>query len=130
MNSHNALQQTFPVLEHLFVSRISKLTLNVIGLFPHLELVSGLSQTKLKNILMKSIDKRISKVKVLRKAPELLHFASELGDTRRFSNNHKLNAYIGIDLNRYQSSTYTHQDHISKRGDTMHAVFYSLLFGT
>ncbi|MFC0423383.1 IS110 family transposase, partial [Lactiplantibacillus plajomi] len=35
---HNALQQTFPELEHLFASRISKLALNVIELFPHPEL--------------------------------------------------------------------------------------------
>lgn len=193
MNLHNALQQTFPELEHLFASRVSKLALNVIELFPHPELVSCLSQTKLKNILMKNTDKRISKVKALRRAQELLHFASvsypaasadsvqvdevryyartlinltlqkehlakqlselartlpefrimtsfpgigdltaaeligELGDIRRFSNNRKLNAYIGIDLNRYQSGTYTRQDHINKRGDA-HAR--SILFFT
>lgn len=183
MRLHNTLQQTFPELEHLFTSHVSKLALNVIALFPHPELVSGLSQTKLKNILMKNTDKKISKVKALRRAQELLHFASvsypaanadsvqvdevryyartlinltlqkeylikqlvglattlpefrvmtsfpgigdqtaaeligELGDIRRFSNNRKLNAYIGIDLNRYQSGTYTRQDHINKRGD-------------
>lgn len=193
MSLHNALQQTFPELEHLFTSRVSKLALNVIELFPHPELVSCLSQTKLKNILMKSTDKKISKVKALRRAQELLHFASvsypaasadsvqvdevryyvrtlinltlkkehlikrlvelaktlsefrimtsfpgigdqtaaeligELGDIRRFSNNRKLNAYIGIDLNRYQSGTYTRQDHINKRGDA-HAR--SILFFT
>lgn len=183
MRLHNALQQTFPELEHLFVSRISKLALNIIVLMPHPDFVRSLSQTKLKNTLMKSTDKNLSKTKALKRAQELLHFATvsypaadcnstqvdevryyarqlinlikekeeltkqlkslaqklpefeimtsfpgigdltaaeligELGDIRRFTNNRKLNAYVGIDLNRYQSGTYTRPDHINKRGN-------------
>ena len=193
MRLHNALQQTFPELEHLFASHVSKLALNVIELMPHPDFVRSLSQTKLKNILSKNTDKKLSKAKTLRRAQELLHFASisypaanrnsiqvdevryyarqlinliqekeklvkqlkksaqilpefeimtsfpgigdqtaaeligELGNIRRFVNNRKLNAYIGIDLNRYQSGTYTRPDHINKRGNA-HAR--SILFFT
>jgi len=191
MRLHNALQQTFPELEHLFASRVSKLALNIIILMPHPDFVQKISQTKLKNILMKNTDKKLSNTKALRRAQELLHFASvsypafssdsvqvdevryyaralidltlekerlikqlvtwaktlpefdvltsfpgigdqtaaeligELGDIRRFTNNRKLNAYIGIDLNRYQSGTYTRPDHINKRGN---AYARSILF--
>ncbi len=41
----------------------------------------------------------------------------ELGDITRFDNANQLNAYIGIDLNRYQSGRYQRQDHINKRGN-------------
>lgn len=41
----------------------------------------------------------------------------ELGDITRFDNANQLNAYIGIDLNRYQSGQYRRQDHINKRGN-------------
>lgn len=41
----------------------------------------------------------------------------ELGDLRRFSNNKKVNAYLGIDIRRYQSGKYFGQDHINKRGN-------------
>lgn len=193
MRLHNAIQQTFPELEHLFTSRVSKLALNIIVLMPHPDFVRSVSQTKLKNTLMKKTDKKLSKTKALKRAQKLLHFASvsypsaesnsiqvdevryyarqlinliqekealvkqlkslaqtlpefeimtsfpgigdqtaaeligELGNIRRFANNRKLNAYIGIDLNRYQSGTYTRPDHINKRGDA-HAR--SILFFT
>lgn len=193
MRLHNALQQTFPELEHLFINRVSKLALNIIVLMPHPDFVHSVSQTKLKNIIMKSTDKSLSKTKALKHAQELLHFTSvsypsagsnsiqvdevryyaqqlinlihekeklveqlkglaqtlpefeimtsfpgigdqtaaeligELGNLRRFANNRKLNAYIGIDLNRYQSGTYTRSDHINKRGNA-HAR--SILFFT
>ncbi len=55
---HAVLQQTFPELKHLFSNRLSKLALNVVGLFPHPDLVIGLSQTKIKNILLKSTTKK------------------------------------------------------------------------
>ncbi|WP_157059341.1 IS110 family transposase, partial [Pediococcus argentinicus] len=49
----------------------------------------------------------------------------ELGDIRRFSNSKKLNAYVGIDLNQYQSGTYTAPDHINKRGNShARAILY------
>lgn len=41
----------------------------------------------------------------------------ELGDIRQFENANQLNAYVGIDLNRYHSGQYTRQDHINKRGN-------------
>lgn len=41
----------------------------------------------------------------------------ELGDITRFDNANQLNAYIGIDLNRYQSGQDRRQDHINKRGN-------------
>lgn len=44
-------------------------------------------------------------------------FIGELGDIRRFSDPRKANAYIGIDIRRYQSGKYLAQDHINKRGN-------------
>ncbi|MEI4772028.1 IS110 family transposase [Psychrobacillus sp. FJAT-51614] len=41
----------------------------------------------------------------------------ELGDIRRFQNNKQLNAYVGIDLMRYQSGTIHYKDKINKRGN-------------
>ena len=41
----------------------------------------------------------------------------ELGDIRRFDSANQLNAFVGIDINRYQSGKYLRQDHINKRGD-------------
>lgn len=42
---------------------------------------------------------------------------AELGDLSRFKNHKQLNAYVGIDIRRYQSGKYTGQDHINKRGN-------------
>lgn len=72
---HTELQQTFPEIEQLFVSRASKLALNIVELFPHPDLVSGISRTKLKNILIRQTDKHISKDKALNYAEKLLNFA-------------------------------------------------------
>ena len=41
----------------------------------------------------------------------------ELGDISRFDNSNQLNAFVGIDIRRYQSGTYLGQDHINKRGN-------------
>lgn len=41
----------------------------------------------------------------------------ELGDFSRFSNAKQINAFIGIDIRRYQSGKYMGQDHINKRGN-------------
>ena len=180
---HTQLQQTFPELEQLFTSRVSKLALNVVSLFPHPSLVQGLSRTVLKNRLIHSTDKKLSKVKGIQYAeklqalakdsypavdpdsvqvqavryycrilinlirqkealtkqlvtlanslPELAVITSmpgigaqsaaeligELGDIRRFDSANQLNAFVGIDINRYQSGKYLRQDHINKRGD-------------
>lgn len=42
---------------------------------------------------------------------------AELGDIHRFSNAKKLNAYVGIDIRRYQSGKSYAQDRINKRGN-------------
>ena len=44
-------------------------------------------------------------------------FIGEIGDLSRFSNHKKVNAFIGIDIHRYQSGKYVGQDHINKRGN-------------
>lgn len=41
----------------------------------------------------------------------------ELGDLTRFSTHKQLNAYVGIDIRRYQSGSYAGRDHINKRGN-------------
>lgn len=41
----------------------------------------------------------------------------ELGDVRRFKTSNQLNAFIGIDIRRYQSGNYVGLDHINKRGN-------------
>ncbi|WP_217586005.1 IS110 family transposase [Lentibacillus saliphilus] len=44
-------------------------------------------------------------------------FIGELGYLSRFSNPKKVNAFIGIDILRYQSGKHIGQDHINKRGN-------------
>lgn len=44
-------------------------------------------------------------------------FIGEIGDLSYFSNHKKVNAFIGIDIRRYQSGKYAGQDHINKRGN-------------
>src|SRR5690625_101511 len=44
-------------------------------------------------------------------------FIGEIGDISRFSNHKKVNAFIGIDIRRYQSGKYAGQDRINKRGN-------------
>lgn len=41
----------------------------------------------------------------------------ELGDIRRFKSNKQVNAYAGIDIQRYQSGKLQYQDRINKRGN-------------
>ncbi|MDK6786144.1 IS110 family transposase, partial [Enterococcus faecalis] len=75
MHLHTALQLTFPELETLFTNRLSKLALNLVELFPHPAYLVGLSQTKVKNLLKKNTDKKISDQKALAKAQPLLSLA-------------------------------------------------------
>lgn len=44
-------------------------------------------------------------------------FIGEIGDLSRFSDHKKVNAFIGIDIRRYQSGKYAGQDHINKQGN-------------
>lgn len=41
----------------------------------------------------------------------------ELGNIRRFETSNQLNAFVGIDIRRYQSGKYIGKDHINKRGN-------------
>lgn len=41
----------------------------------------------------------------------------ELGDIRRFKNHRQINAFVGIDVQRYQSGKTQYQDRINKRGN-------------
>ena len=53
----------------------------------------------------------------------------ELGDIRRFKNAKQLNAYVGIDIMRYQSGNTQYRDRINKRGNkksTENFIFYDL----
>ncbi|GEO65578.1 IS110 family transposase [Companilactobacillus nantensis] len=187
-----ALQQTFPEMEQLFTDKASVLALNVTRLYPHPDLVSDLSKTKLKNTMKKETGKRISDTVALNYAEKLLRFAKnscpsahvndpqvdevkyyatrvientiekrklikemiklgkklpefeiissmpcigemtaamligEIGNFTRFDNSNQLNAYIGIDLMRYQSGRSQKKDHINKRGNPKaRAVLYS-----
>ncbi|WP_442636727.1 IS110 family transposase [Rossellomorea marisflavi] len=184
MHLHNALQLSFPELEQFFSSRVTPYALTLIDLFPHPEMVLKTSQTKIKNLLMKTTTKKISEARAKQKASQIMDFAresypavsatsvqaqkvqyyarqllqlleekkqiadqlinqaktlptfnilksfpgigeisaalfmGELGDLSRFSNHKKVNAFIGIDIRRYQSGKYTGQDHINKRGNS------------
>ncbi|MFR0612734.1 IS110 family transposase [Limosilactobacillus balticus] len=74
---HTALEQVFPELKQLFVNKTSKLALNIVELFPHPALVRSYSRVKLKNILMASTDKRISKMKAYKYADRLINLAQQ-----------------------------------------------------
>lgn len=183
MYLHHALQLSFPELEQFFSSRITPYALTLMDLFPHPEYVLKSSQTKIKNLLIKSTTKKISENRAKQKAiqiidyakdsypavpptsvqtqkvqyyaKQLLHlleekdqvskqlidkakklsefkflislpgigeisaalFIGEFGDLSRFSNHKKVNAFVGIDIRRYQSGKYVGQDHINKRGN-------------
>jgi Transposase and inactivated derivatives len=42
----------------------------------------------------------------------------EMGDLTRFDNHKQLNAYVGIDIRRFQSGTLFYKDKINKRGNS------------
>ncbi len=72
---HTALEQTFPELKQLFTNRTSKLALNIVELFPHPDYVRPLSRVKLKNKLIHSTDKRLSKTKAYKYTDRLIELA-------------------------------------------------------
>lgn len=49
--------------------------------------------------------------------PTACRLIGELGDIRRFQNAKQLNAYVGIDIMRYQSGNTQFRDRINKRGN-------------
>lgn len=48
-----------------------------------------------------------------------LRFLGEVGDLRRFPDASKINAYIGIDLRKYESGKFISDRHISKQGNAI-----------
>ncbi|WNS78608.1 IS110 family transposase [Domibacillus sp. DTU_2020_1001157_1_SI_ALB_TIR_016] len=73
---HKVIQLTFPELEKIFTSK-SELFLNMVQLFPHPELIQGLSKTVIKNKVRNNTNKNISPVIAERKALELLEAAKQ-----------------------------------------------------
>lgn len=74
---HAVLQQCFPEIEKLYSSNLSKYSLNIIERFPHPAYVKELSKTKIKNIVLTSTKKMISKEEALNKAEQLIQLANE-----------------------------------------------------
>lgn len=73
-----------------------------------------------KQMVTLSEDKK--EYKVLRSFPGIgdttaCRLIGELGDIRRFKNPKQLNAYVGIDVMRYQSGNTQYRDRINKRGN-------------
>lgn len=188
------LQQTFPEIEDVFSTKLSNLSLNIMGRFSHPDMLSGFSRTQLKNIVIKCTGKYFSKKAALKYANKLLDAAKisrpaasaddpqieevkflidellleiskrdeikkqiidlckdlpefdiitsfpgigdlsaalligELGEITRFDNANQLNAYIGIDLMRYQSGKTLMTDHINRRGNAYaRAIMYMIV---
>jgi len=72
---HAVLQQCFPEIETLYSSNLSKYALKIIERFPHPAYIKELSKTRIKNIILASTKKNISKEEALLKADELIHLA-------------------------------------------------------
>lgn len=52
----------------------------------------------------------------------------EIGDLRRFQNHKQLNAYVGIDIMRYQSGNTFYKDKINKRGNNkLRKILYFMI---
>ena len=71
---------------------------------------------------MVEMSKERKEYQVLRSIPGVgdttaCRLIGELGDIRRFQNAKQLNAYVGIDIMRYQSGTTQYRDRINKRGN-------------
>ncbi len=73
---HKVLQLTFPELETIFPGR-SELFLNIVQLFPHPDLLKGLSKTVVRNRLLKNTDKKISSEIAQKKAIQLIEAAND-----------------------------------------------------
>ncbi|MDZ7834724.1 MAG: IS110 family transposase [Alkalibacterium sp.] len=86
---------------------------------------------KLQDLLQKKENLRIQLIEQARLLEEFILYVSipgigeltsalligELGDIRRFTTPNQLNAFVGIDIRRYQSGKYIGKDHINKRGN-------------
>ena len=182
---HVCLTLSFPEYEVYFTNISSEFALEMIRLFPHPDSIKPLSRTRMRNLILQSTSKNISKERALKKAEELISLAkqsypavlqqsietrltahwadqllqlillkkqlqeeliehaqqfkefyiyksfpgigdvtaalliAELGDITRFDTPKQLNAYVGIDIQRYQSGNSGTYDRISKRGNTL-----------
>lgn len=53
---------------------------------------------------------------------------AELGDIRRFNNSKQINAFVGIDIRRYQSGKFQMRDKINKRGNkVLRKILYLII---
>ncbi|MDN2452215.1 IS110 family transposase [Lactobacillus sp. UCMA15818] len=53
---------------------------------------------------------------------------AELGDIRRFDNSKQINAFVGIDIRRYQSGKFQMRDKINKRGNKiLRKILYQVI---
>ncbi|WP_080845490.1 IS110 family transposase [Cytobacillus gottheilii] len=71
---------------------------------------------------MAELSMKRKEFKILRSIPGIgdataCRLIGELGDIRRFKNSKQINAYVGIDIMRYQSGNTHYQDRINKRGN-------------
>lgn len=78
---------------------------------------------KLKSVLSKSAT-MIPEFKIICSVPGIgelsaAMFLGLVGDIRRFKTYKQLNAYVGIDINRYQSGKYLKKDKINRRGSKL-----------
>ena len=74
---HAALQQVFPEIESLYASNLSKFVLNSIEKYPHPAFVKETSKTKIRNFILASTKKRLSKEEGNIKAEHLIQLAKE-----------------------------------------------------
>lgn len=82
---------------------------------------------------MVDLSKERTEYKVLMSFPGIgevtaVRLIGELGDLRRFQNHKKLNAYVGIDIMRYQSGNTFYKDKINKRGNNkLRKILYYMI---
>src|SRR5690625_3752112 len=72
---HAVIQKTFPELESLFSNYLSHFALNIIKEYPHPDLISESSRTKIKNRVLLFTKKRLSQEQAKKKANKLISMA-------------------------------------------------------
>src|SRR5699024_9194015 len=82
---------------------------------------------------MVSISESKKEYKILRSIPGIgeataCRLIGELGDINRFKNAKQINAYVGIDVMRYQSGKLHYRDRINKRGNNrLRKILYFMI---
>lgn len=61
--------------------------------------------------------KAIQILEIAKNSYSAVRLMAEIGDITRFANNKQLNAYVGIDIRRFQSGKTFYKDKINKRGN-------------